>query len=647
MRVVFASDHFSTPDEPGVLRTWELARHLVEAGDEVVVIAPRSYRTFASTDSPASQSPLPRGLTLVRLPPGPTGVGSVPRILEYLQHLLLTAVETWRAGPCDVVVSGLTPNILGLGPYLVTKIRGTPFVVDERDLALDAAACLRLMPAPVIAVARLFERHLHRHADHVVVVSEGIRRLLVQRGVAAERVTVVPNGYDSLPPNDGAGREELRRRLGWNGQTVVLYAGGLGPSHDLGLAVEAMVELAGEDVVLAIVGDGRDKAQLVERVEHLDVAVQFLPPSSKRGVTSLCRAADIGLVPLHGDPYWSCSLPAKLFDYLGAGQPVVVAAPEGDASGLVKEAKAGLVVAPGSATRLATAVSSLARDPAARSVMGASGRAFVSEHYRRDLFSARFRRVLLGVTGRAQPDALRHQKELDRIAAVYRRYDGDPVEQAKRDQAKTGLRVLLEHRWRVIEKSVRGLPLPQRPKVLDVGCGTGEFLRRIDEVLKPRCPDLHGIDILPDRIAVARALLPHAHLEVRSGDQLPFEDGYFDLVAVSTLFSSILDDALASAIGREMLRVLGGSGTLMCYDVRYPNPCNHNTRPVTRRRLRRLFSEAQIHARSLTLLPPLARRLGPVAPALYRPLHAVPLLRSHYLTMVTHLPAGSATARHG
>lgn len=650
VRVVFVSDHFSTPDEPGVLRTWQLARHLGGEGDDVVVIAPRFYRSFASPGSPPERGPLPRGLTVVRLPPGPTGAGSFSRVLEYLQHLMLTAVETWRAGPCDVVVSGLTPSVLGLGPYLVARIRATPFVVDERDLALDAAACLRLMPAPLLGLARVFERQLHCRADHVVVVSEGIRRMLVQRGVGPERVTVVPNGYDPLPPEDGVSRDELRRRLGWNGHTVLLYAGGVGPSHDLGVALEAMVELVGEDVVLAIVGDGRDKDELVRRADHLGVAVRFLPPSPKRGVADLCRAADICLLPLHGHAYWSCSLPAKLFDYLGAGRPVVVAAPEGDACGLVREAGAGLVVAPGDARRLATAVTSLARDPGARAAMGASGRSFVAQHYHRDRFSARFRRVLLDVTGQAQLDAPRHDEELDRIRAVYRRYDGDPTEQAKRDQTRPGLRVLVDHRWRVMEDSVRALPLPKHPRILDIGCGTGEFLLRAAKVLTPRRPALHGVDILPDRIAAAKALLPDAHLEVCSGDQLPYEDGYFDLVAVSTLFSSIVDEALATAVAREMLRVLHRSGTLMCYDVRYPNPCNRNTRPVTRRHLRRLFPEAQIHARSLTLLPPLARRLGPVAPRLYRPLHAVPVLRSHYLAIVTHPTDGSraapATERH-
>jgi hypothetical protein len=55
-------------------------------------------------------------------------------------------------------------------------------------------------------------------------------------------------------------------------------------------------------------------------------------------------------------------------------------------------------------------------------------------------------------------------------------------------------------------------------------------------------------------------------------------------------------------------------------------------------------SGAQVSARSLTLLPPLARRLGPVAPKLYPPLHAVPVLRSHYLAIVTHPPDGSRAA---
>ena len=49
MRVLFLSDHFVTPDQPGVLRTWQLTRYLCEQGDAVTVVAPSAYFPFART----------------------------------------------------------------------------------------------------------------------------------------------------------------------------------------------------------------------------------------------------------------------------------------------------------------------------------------------------------------------------------------------------------------------------------------------------------------------------------------------------------------------------------------------------------------------------------------------------------------------
>src|SRR5205823_8970600 len=96
----------------------------------------------------------------------------------------------------DVVVVGLTPSMLAVGPYLVARRRGVPVVIDERDLSLDAAGALGLIPRPVLRVAGAVERHLHRRAAAVVAVTPGIRDLLLARGVEAWRVRLVPNGHE-------------------------------------------------------------------------------------------------------------------------------------------------------------------------------------------------------------------------------------------------------------------------------------------------------------------------------------------------------------------------------------------------------------------------------------------------------------------
>lgn len=639
MRVVFVSDHFSTPDEPGILRTWQLTRHLCEQGDQVTVIAPRDHYVFPG--STRRTTPLSDGLRLVSLASPPLDRGRVSsRLRYYLAQLLGATKQAWQAGPCDVVVAGQTPSLLSIGPYLVARARRVPFVLDERDLALDAAAELRLLPAPVLAVARGVERFLHRRADGVVAVTPGLGRVLEQRGVGPDRLWLVPNGLDIAHDDRTPDPRRLRSELGWEGKVVVLYAGGLGRAYDLGLVLDALARVQASELLLAVLGEGENKAVYREKAKAQGLAVQFLDPRPKREVPAFCAASDICVLPLRAMARSSYVLSNKLFDYLGSGRPVVATGP-GDTADLLHEANAGVVVAAGDAEAMASALGALARDPARRADMGRSGRAFVEAHWRREEFARRFREALAVTVDRARsgpsPSAA---GERERIERVYRRYDTDPRAQAKRSASNAGVRAIAAQRWTALRRALEGLPAVDRPAVLDVGCGAGDDLHRIGRLWAGRGVRLHGIDVLADRIEQARARVPDAELLVGSAHQLPFPDGCFEVVLAGTLFSSILDPAVRRTVAKEVLRVLAPGGTVLSYDLRLPNPANRHTRPISRGELGRLFPGCRVEARSLTVLPPLARRLGVAVPFAYPALHRLRFLRSHNLVTVSRQATG-------
>jgi ubiquinone/menaquinone biosynthesis C-methylase UbiE len=177
------------------------------------------------------------------------------------------------------------------------------------------------------------------------------------------------------------------------------------------------------------------------------------------------------------------------------------------------------------------------------------------------------------------------------------------------------------------------LPLAGHP-VLEVGCGSGGELARLLD-LGAESADLHGVDLQEDRILEGRAAHPEIDLRVGAGDDLPFADSSFDLLLAVTLFSSILDQALAGRVAREMLRVLRPGGSILWYDIRVDNPSNPAVRGLGVGQVAQLFPSCTRRLRPLTLLPPLARRLGRLAPALYGPLAALPPVRSHLFGLLT------------
>jgi SAM-dependent methyltransferase len=194
--------------------------------------------------------------------------------------------------------------------------------------------------------------------------------------------------------------------------------------------------------------------------------------------------------------------------------------------------------------------------------------------------------------------------------------------------------MLAERRSRaeVLLRAAGMVPVAGR-RVLEVGSGHGgELAWLLDLGAAPS--DLVGVDLLPDRVASARRAHPEIEFHVGNAEHLEFGDGSFDLVLAVTIFSSILDRQMAANVASEIVRVLRPGGAILWYDVRYDSNSNPNVKAVPAARVRELFPSLTGDLRGVTLLPPVARRLGVLTPFVYAPLGAVPPLRSHLIGLL-------------
>jgi SAM-dependent methyltransferase len=223
-------------------------------------------------------------------------------------------------------------------------------------------------------------------------------------------------------------------------------------------------------------------------------------------------------------------------------------------------------------------------------------------------------------------------REIDRIADVYRGYARENAHATRWAVDNPGNRAIVAERRRAIAAL---LPRPRlaTARVLEIGCGDGEVLAEL-VALGARPDRILGVDLLADEIARARARHPEIRFAVANGEALDGPDGAFDLVVLFTVFTSILDDDMSARVAAEVDRVLAPGGAVLWYDFRVDNPRNRHVRGVGRLRIRRLFPGYAPHLRSVTVLPPLARRLGPTTPWLYPLLARVPALRTHWLGLV-------------
>ena len=179
--------------------------------------------------------------------------------------------------------------------------------------------------------------------------------------------------------------------------------------------------------------------------------------------------------------------------------------------------------------------------------------------------------------------------------------------------------------------------LSQR-RVLEVGCGSGGNLL---EWLRLGCAADHlsGIELLPERLALARCVLPAAATLIE-GDalQAAIEPASQDVVLQSTVFSSLLDDAFQQRLADAMWRWTKPGGAVLWYDFTVNNPRNPDVRGVPLTRVQALFPQGRITHRRVTLAPPISRRVCRVHPAAYALFNALPWLRTHVLCWITKPP---------
>lgn len=173
-----------------------------------------------------------------------------------------------------------------------------------------------------------------------------------------------------------------------------------------------------------------------------------------------------------------------------------------------------------------------------------------------------------------------------------------------------------------------------RLRLTEVGCGSGgNLLELLQMGFAPE--HLHGIELLPERHAAARRVLPaDTTLWLGDANQAPLAPHSQDLLLVATVFSSLLDPDFQQRLARTMWSWLVPGGALIWYDFSVDNPRNRDVRGVPLERVRALFPQGRIDARRLTLAPPLARAVCRVHPLLYGVFNSLPLLRTHRLAWI-------------
>jgi glycosyltransferase involved in cell wall biosynthesis len=176
-----------------------------------------------------------------------TNVGAVHRLHQII-----------RNGCYDVVHTHLYRS--QLYGHLAARAAGTPVIVTTEHSIGDTHIEGRRMSAPVRALYLAADRCSHR----IIAVSDVVRDRLVRWGVRDSKITVIPNGVDTAKvAYDAAARTRVRAQLGISTDARVIgVLGRLDPNKRVDLVIRAAAPLLGDDRLLVVVGEGKDRRRL-------------------------------------------------------------------------------------------------------------------------------------------------------------------------------------------------------------------------------------------------------------------------------------------------------------------------------------------------------------------------------------------------
>jgi len=411
-RSVWIFNHYAVgPGVPGGTRHYDIGRELVKLGWQVTVFSaayPRQQRQPTRSQpvevgGNSGSTEVHDGVSFIRVPALQHGDTYAMRVLSMLSYMLGAIRVTKGLATPDVIVGSSVHPFAAWIAWRLARKTGCRYVFEIRDLWPETIIELGGVSRhhPFIMLLSRIERVLVRNADKVVTLLPNAYTYLARFGIPEDKVAVVPNGID-VSRLDDIDRQlpsyidmELNRL---QGAFIVAYAGAHGLANRLDTVIDAaaICSAGGETgIEFLLVGDGPDKPRLRQRAEELQLEnVTFAGRVDKELVLSLLARCNAGVIALTKTALYEYGIsPNKLFDYMLAGLPVVMA---GDApNNPVSNGTGGIVVPYDDADGMAKALVDLAADRDKAREMGLRGRQYVTRNHSSAHLASLMERALL------------------------------------------------------------------------------------------------------------------------------------------------------------------------------------------------------------------------------------------------------------
>lgn len=408
MHILLIHQAFAAITEPGGTRHHEFARHLALSGFKVSIIAsPVSYLTGNKISKTRVEHEANGQISIYRVYTYPALHKSfIHRVFSFISFMVSSFFQAIKIKDVDVVWGTSPPIFQVLTAYLVSKIKGARFLLEVRDLWPAFAVAVGILKNKFLIYFSLkLEKFLYKNADRIIVNSPGFISHLEEKG--ARNIQLLPNGSDlslfkSIHP------QRAIQKYGWGGKFILLYAGAHGMSNDLGVVIRAAkLSEVHPAIQFVLLGDGKEKPNLMEMAEEIKTSnIQFLDPVPKSEVAEIISAANACIAILKPIALYKTTYPNKVFDYMAAGKPILLAI-DGVIRDVIEKANCGIFCPPGEPRAMADAAMKLFNNPKMAEQLGRNGKSYLIKNFNREKIAREFANLIKEMedrNGRKNPD---------------------------------------------------------------------------------------------------------------------------------------------------------------------------------------------------------------------------------------------------
>ncbi|MBM09201.1 MAG: glycosyltransferase WbuB [Magnetovibrio sp.] len=372
MHILFITENFPPETNASAARVYERACYWVKWGHDVTIITctpnfPEG-EVYPGYTNRWYQTETMDGLRIVRVKTFmAANKGTVRRTLDFLSFMISSTIAGLFERRPDVIVATSPQFFAAVGGWILGAIRRIPFVFELGDLwpaSIVAVGAMR--PNLGIRLLEKLELFLYRHSVAVVALTNAFKSNLVKRGINKNKISVIINGVDAWRYGPRAADPALLTQTSLHEKFVVGYVGTHGMAHALNNVLDAAEILRkSEEISFLFAGGGADRDNLINDARSRALTnLVFLDRQPKEKMPAVWSLCSVALVHLRNSEVFRDVIPSKMFEAMAMGLPILLAAPEGEASEILRQNNAGLHVPPEMPSALADAIQCLSSDSA-------------------------------------------------------------------------------------------------------------------------------------------------------------------------------------------------------------------------------------------------------------------------------------------